>query len=32
MIVVQYNKGDMGQVSKFVKEIVHAPHPDESPD
>ena len=32
VIVVQYNKGDMGQVSKFVKEIVHAPHPDESPD
>lgn len=32
VIVVQYNKGDMGQVSKFVKEIVIAPHPDKSPD
>ena len=32
VIVVQYSKGDMGQVSKFVKEKFVAPHPEKSPD
>jgi predicted ATP-grasp superfamily ATP-dependent carboligase len=31
VIVVQYNNSDMGQASKFVKEIILSPHPEKSP-
>ena len=32
VIVAHYSKGDMGQVSKFVKEIISSPHPGKSPE